>query len=259
MTHVQADEIDPAPVHRAQLGLKRERPWIDQLCKNAGWPAWARGHINSRDAAFIWDMLELTKPDTVIEIGVASGVSTATFTLGLHLFSAQHKQPMVHAYDLTRTCYFDPTHAVGAAVQDICPVLADSVNVRTQTTAREAAMDHVPGSVQLAMIDADHRHPAATVDLMALLPVLAPGAWVLLHDIELDHIHQQAGDADIVETGPKQLFDAWPFAKVRELMDNPADSNIGAIQLPASVRDAIDVLVEIADQPVLHQPCEMVR
>ena len=102
-------------------------------------------------------------------------------------------------------------------------------------------------SVGLVMIDADHRHPGAALDLLALMPVLRDGALVVLHDIDLDLIQAQAGKDAPIEDGPKRLFDSWPYEKTRESGGGP--SNIGVLRVPADRVDVARFLCALIDEP----------
>ncbi len=258
-----ATDLDPAPPHRVDLGLPPHRSWIPDLCKLVGWPHWAKGHINTRDAAFIWDFVEATHAATSIEIGTASGVSTAALahainqlvpqSTGDHSGTPVSDQYGVWTFDILDYCYFDFERPVGAAALLIAPDLEHTIHIRTGHTARDASRSFSAQSIHLALIDADHRHPAATLDMLALLPVLAPGGWVLLHDISLDAINEQRAEHEppsqhALEDGPRRLFEGWTFAKVREKSETPARSNIGAIQIPQDIDAAAAALLDILSE-----------
>jgi hypothetical protein len=96
-----------------------------------------------------------------------------------------------------------------------------------------------------AFIDANHLHPWATVDLLGLLPALAPSAWVALHDVRLPFV---PGRTDTRGHGARHLFETWPGEK----RQGGTDDNIGAIRLP----DDLDDIRAIA-QASLRQPWEV--
>lgn len=251
--HINPAEIDHAPRHRLALGLDQSRTWIDDMCSCVGWPSWAQGHINARDAAFLWDLIEAVDRQsqhdfTVVEIGTASGVSTATLALGLDNLAAPNNN--IHAFDILEYCFFDPTRRVGDAIRDLAPHLSHHIKLHTHCTARDAASCFQPQQVRLALIDADHRHPAPALDVLALLPVLAPGAWITLHDIELDRIQSNDPADPGSQSGPNQLYENWPFEKIREQRDAPRESNIGAIRVPNDPFTARRFLLELINKPI---------
>lgn len=240
--------IDPSPAHRISLGLDPKRTWADTLATCLGWPDWAQGHINERDSAFIWDLIESIAQTThtplhIIELGTASGVSTAMISHGLK--SLAPRGSTIDAFDIMEHCYFDPSRKVGEAIYELAPTNLDQISIHHHTNARDAARSFGTAQVELAFIDADHRHPAAALDLLALLPVLAPSAWVILHDIELDLIQSNASDDPGSQSGPHRLYASWPFPKVRENCQDLRESNIGAIQLPTNPMSTQKILLNL--------------
>ena len=83
-----------------------------------------------------------------------------------------------------RRIYLDHARPTGAAIGELFP----APPVATRLLLGQMAADTVdvvgPGG-ELAFIDGDHRHPWALLDLLALLPVLAPSSHVLMHDLHL--------------------------------------------------------------------------
>lgn len=242
--------IEPHPTHRAQLGLNPRRDWIDQLTSFQGWPDWAKGHVNERDSAFMWDLIESVtnsthQPIHMLELGTASGVSTAIIAHGLDTLALQGST--IDAFDIMEYCYFDPSRKVGSAAHQLAPDLIDQIRIHHHCNALDACKHFAPASLHLAFIDADHRHPATSMDLLALLPVLAPGAWVILHDIELDLIQTNEPDDPGSQSGPHKLFTHWPHTKVRESCADLRQSNIGAIKLPQDPISVRRFLIELTD------------
>ena len=244
------DKIDPTPPHRSSLGLPPGRAWIDQLASSMRWPSWARGHVNEQDIAFLWDIIELVSaeqpdPFPLIELGTASGVSTSALAQGLHLLAPTPST--VHAFDIMQRCYFDPAHEVGDAAKELADDLLDRITLHPGTNALDACRCFESGSVPLVFIDADHRHPAPALDLLALLPCFAPGAWVVLHDIELDLIQSLDANDPGSQSGPNRLFNAWAYDKIRPMHADLRESNIGAIKLPEHPLDARSCLLDLID------------
>jgi len=242
------DEIDPAPAHRLDLGLAQSRSWSESIASTLKFPNWATGHINTRDTCFIWDLIETigstaNNPITILEIGTASGVSTATLALGAsHLCQAPAH---IHAFDILEYCYFDASRKVGDAIHELAGGLIDTITLHPHTNARDATSSFEPGSVDLVLIDADHRHPAPAIDLLTILPILKPSAWVIIHDIELDRIQSNTPQSPASQSGPEQLYDAWDFGKIREQCDDLRESNIGALKIPSNPFDAQQLLLDL--------------
>lgn len=210
---------------------------LDRLARSYAMPKWAGGAIGVLDACFLYDLIAALRPARLIEIGTASGGSTATILRAL----AEHDIPMTTAdgpalrsFDLHPYCFSDRTKPVGAAIHDLVPHLAHGVSFTTGTTSLDAGSTLAGWNAQLAFIDAEHRHPWPTIDLLALLPAMAPGAWVVLHDIDLPAAatrYEAAHNTRVHwhHAGAQWLYEAWPFEKFAGAGNA---RNIGALALP---------------------------
>ncbi len=206
-------------------------------------PLWVAGSVGIADAMMLYDAAYCLRPRLVAEIGTAAGVSACALLLGLSDAGVPlHRADglsVLHTFDALERCYFDPSRPVGAAIGEMVADLAHGATVHAGRTAAQAGVTLPARSVELAFIDADHRHPMPTADLLALAPALAPGAWVALHDLAL---HESTGGR---EYGPAALFEAWPFEKVRGLRASngkPGCANVGLIRVPDRPLVASDVL-----------------
>jgi hypothetical protein len=205
-------------------------------------PHWVTGHISSEDAQFLGAVVEHVRPGAAVEIGVASGCSSAWMLTVMSSYQpADPGGRWLVSYDVATRCYFNPDYPVGAAVGDVCPELRERWVLRTgdALTARHE-LAGLGVTLPLAFIDAHHAHPWPTADLMALLPVLTPEAWVVLHDVRLPELNPQFQDF-----GALHLFREWPW----ERLEGDGERNIGAIRLPASRGDAADACRAILDLP----------
>jgi predicted O-methyltransferase YrrM len=244
---VRASLLENKPTHRSvrsRFGLDEDDRTICRLTERLIVPGWVDGCVRPVDAMFLYDLIAGVGPNRIVEIGTASGVSAAVLLLALHdtgvpVVDASGR-PAVLSFDLHPYCYFARTTPVGSAVAEMVPELAHGFRSHPRLLAPD-----VPGllegeTVDMAFIDADHRHPCPTADLLALIPALSPGAWVALHDIALaeaceEHNRLTGDDADWNEHGAEWLFEHWPFEKLR---GEPAGNkiggrNIGAIRIPS--------------------------
>ncbi len=217
---------------RARLGLDPHRPWHADLAGALDAPCWVTGCVEPEELAFIWDFIELVRPMNTIEIGTASGVSTALLTAGVAKLCAAGAR--IHSFDIAPRCYFDDTRHVGSAIAEMQPGLLGRVSLHAIADADDAAACFPTASVDLAFIDANHAHPAPSLDLLAIIDTVKPGAWVILHDIELARRQHMSGSAKWAScSGAQRLYDLWPFEKHRLTDPEPARCNIGAIRIPA--------------------------
>jgi hypothetical protein len=104
-----------------------------------------------------------------------------------------------------------------------------------------------PNELDLALIDASHKHPWPLLDLLRLAPFVQGGGWILLHDIKLGSIgaarkaRGETLDFDAAY-GAEWLFDRWPFRKI-------SSGNIGAVQLPRTKTELLPFALEMMRIP----------
>jgi len=230
---------------RRRFGLpERDRAAMKRVAERYDPPAWAAGCISMHDAMFLYDLVRGIRPPPrrVIEVGVASGASTVLL-LGAMADAGLGGEGVVQSFELHPYCYFDRSKPVGCLVGELAPELAGLWKLHVRGTAREAGQMFREERVSFAFIDADHRHPAPTADLLWLLPSLAPGAWVALHDVDLPNVaaaHERRTGEKVMwhERGAKELFDGWPFEKIRggTVGEHCGGTNIGAICVPEGVK-----------------------
>jgi predicted O-methyltransferase YrrM len=194
-------------------------------------PGWVTGSLSHSDSKFLFCAALSAGVSEVIEIGTASGFSTAILCHALNFAREAGviaSDFQVISYDNSPNIYFDPSKPVGDAAREVLPPgLLDHVVFRHPFYARNLQDFHGADTVGFLFIDANHNHPWPTLDLFAALDVLRPGATVLLHDINLPVIH----DAKFPSWGAKYLFDGLNLPK-----DTPTDvnlPNIGGVTIPA--------------------------
>jgi predicted O-methyltransferase YrrM len=221
------------------MPLETERSYVTDSLQP---PKWVTGHISHEDGQFLEELVRRGVRKPVLEIGVASGWSSAVLLNALN-----HSRPIycgdhwLHSYDISERCYFDVSRRVGDAVSEVVPDLVRNWKLHTGN-AVQAGRDFHGSRIDLAFIDADHRHPWTTFDLLGILPALAPDAWVALHDINLPNI---AAKPEWRMFGPKHLFDLWPWEKHTSASEK---RNIGAIRMPGdsrAVRSFIETVLSV--------------
>lgn len=207
-------------------------------------PAWATGYISGSDAAFIAETIAREAPRAVLEIGVASGASSAAILHALDALPAQPGERVLHSCDVRATCYFDERYATGQACREMYPHPRAAWHLDCDADARRFAARTTPGSIDLAFIDANHAHPWPLLDLLHLWPVMRPDAWIVLHDIELPIQHPE-----FQVYGPRWLFEAWPGEKVQGV---GRWTSIGAVRLPRAADALIPMATRLLQQEWEH-------
>jgi hypothetical protein len=205
-------------------------------------PKWGRGMITEDDARFLHDLVREVRPEVAVEVGVASGCSSVHILSAMATYRTQAVGDIwLHAFDITERCYFNQSKPTGAAVGELIPELAAHYRFTVGEVLQARRM--LTGlAAPFAFIDANHLHPWAALDLVGLIPLLAPGAWVAVHDIRLPLLERRKGARG---HGPRHLFERWPGEK----RQGGSDDNIGAIRMPADLQDVANWLVRTFQQP----------
>ncbi|WP_299694782.1 class I SAM-dependent methyltransferase [uncultured Tateyamaria sp.] len=162
---------------------------------------WSEDHfaVDGSDLGFLNMCIAAARPALILEIGTATGLSTAALAVmqGHHGIAGT-----VRSYDLRDVLWFDETRAVGDLVPEVAGAEAGRVQLTSGVTALAVAQDVARDAAGMAFIDASHQHPWPLLDTLLLLPLLAPRAPVVHHDLQL---YRNADNP--VGVGPKLLFD----------------------------------------------------
>jgi hypothetical protein len=207
-----------------------------------GQPEWITGSLSLFDTRYLFKTALNASANTAVEIGTASGFSTAVLCHALNFASQAgviNCDFQVVSYDITPRFYADRSKRVGdAAREQLPPQLMEHIVFRHPAFARDVKQHHGDGEIKLLFIDASHKHPWPVLDLLASLDCLSPGATVLLHDINLPLINPA-----FQVWGAKFLFDDLDVQK-----DVPMDNrmpNIGSIKVPENKEQLRGQLLDI--------------
>lgn len=189
-----------------------------------------RGAIAPADSLFLTGFVSVVVPRRVIEIGTLTGFSAGIIAAALARQHGTDGAARVDTIDIRTDCAVDPTRPTGFELAEFFPSVAAMVHLHAPRDAQFVAQLAAPNEIELAFVDADHRHPLPLLDLLRLAPYLRPASWILLHDIRLGTLTQQALDAGRKTAfepvyGAEWLFNDWPWRKI-------SGGNIGAVQLP---------------------------
>lgn len=122
-------------------------------------PAWVKGSVSRSDARFLYDRVLQATDDAIVEIGTASGVSTAVLCSAVGRRSTSYT---VASYDISPTYYADRRRRTGSAAREL--LSADQLahlKFRNPATALDVGDDYPEDSLGFVFIDAAHK-PADT-------------------------------------------------------------------------------------------------
>jgi predicted O-methyltransferase YrrM len=184
-------------------------------------PDWAKGTVSREDAAFLFDMVTASRPHTLVEIGVASGVSTVFLST---LLSDRLPESRLYACDKLRHVYDNEARPLGAFLFEVFGRVPANLTLEAGVASSAIrASQRRPERIDFVFLDANHGQPWPCLDLLSILDIVKPGSWVVLHDINLPLVSKENSGF-----GPLYLFRNWPGEK-KALAG--ANSNIGAIRL----------------------------
>lgn len=196
-------------------------------------PAWVGGQISTKDSDFLSGLVQWDRPQNCVEIGVASGWSSAVLLTTLE--KVHGDKFTMSGIDLFEEYYLDKSIPTGNAVREVTPQLANRYRLLTGRYAFEE-MSTI-GAIDFAFIDAQHMHPWATLDMIAVLPYLQADRWIALHDLNLCRFERHKH----MNRGPFYLFNFWPDQKINSTQE---PSMIGAVRLQRKAADYLPVLLE---------------
>jgi predicted O-methyltransferase YrrM len=207
-------------------------------------PQWAVGTISHHDARFLFGRALRSRADVLIEVGTASGLSTAFLCHAADRASAAGRigpDFHVHSYDVDTQFYADRSRGVGDGAREMLdPGLLAHITFHAPATAATVRDQHDLDSIEFAFIDASHQHPWPSLDLLAMLACLRPGGEVLLHDIDLPRLTPHTP-----VRGAKLLFDELDVEK--EADRRGPIPNIGSIEVPDDKSGLREQLIDLID------------
>ena len=191
---------------------------------------WYTGSIGPQDYLFLTAVIGILAPIRVVEIGTLTGFSTGFIAAALAHTHASSSESCVDTIDRSGRCVIDQSRPTGFEIQEVFSEFASMIRLHAPKDARFVSQIAEANELELAFIDADHRHPFPLLDVLQLVPCMRPASWVVLHDIRLGTMTRDAIDADCEQMfepadGAEWLFEHWPFRKI-------SGGNIGAVQLP---------------------------
>ncbi len=243
------DHIDLAQYQRAYpkvaaaLNSARHAPTEGELAflKKAAETELPIGNVGPANLSFLAAVTSAIGATRILEIGTASGASSALLaSIAASTLVERNLKPdgiLLSTIDKKSHCLFDESKPIGFMIAALAPELVPHIAVHTGQDSFLARSIIQPGSLDLVFIDGNHQHPWPLIDVLNVLPLTRPGAWLILHDTELPRVAASLGLP--ARYGAKWIFDSWPHRKV-------GSDNIGAIALPQDHRTLRPFLKEMS-------------
>lgn len=190
-------------------------------------PDWVTAESHPTDLLILYLAARGLRPQRVVEIGVASGLSTCGLLAGLADAGVPAKNPRdgretVQSFDILEHVPWDKNRPIGGAIAEVFPELAAGARINTSRTSLD--LEHELGDVpvELAFIDGAHNHPWPLVDAIQLSKVMTPTGWIILHDVALveraileAHFRRMTELPFMPSRGSEWHFEMWPSEKLR--------------------------------------------
>lgn len=179
-------------------GPPLDRPTIASLFTHFWQPGFMSASAD--ELLFLQKIILERRPKTIVEIGVASGITTGFLARFLEMVGGDR----VIGIDFHDFFHGDPSRPMGYMAKQVYsgPVKSD-IFVKKTSLDLEAVLGDVRPEV--VFIDANHHHPWPTLDMIATVPFVAPKAIIAHHDLTL--FRRQT---NVLGVGPKYLFDQIP-------------------------------------------------
>ncbi len=248
---IHVDELSRTPRNWTPSFVVQERgevsiidlPSREEVHLSFASPAWVTGAISKEDSIFLLELLRLTRPRGIIEIGVASGYSTKVLSSKLQEIDSTGA---IYSFDRLTHFYADDAYRLGALLYDENGKMPGNVHLFPGVPSHHiSSLLRDKLRLHFAFIDGEHRHPQPLIDLIHVLPVLEPGSLVVLHDVNLPDLFEGRH----LEHGSRALFRSWNGHKVLPRSLTP---NIGAIRLHRTHEETIEALL-----PTMQLPWEV--
>jgi len=201
------------------------------------------GPITAGDAIFIAAMMEWRKPKSVIEIGVASGYSSAFIIFYARKMQIASGSIFLTSFDLMET------HAGGNGTGQFLiinyPEFQANWALHTKATSvdilrNDRMLSTVDKSSALVFVDGGHSHPWPALDLLVMRKALGSNAWAVMQDVQM----MERWIADCVKFGVPSpapvrgvnlAFSLWPGEKS---VGHDLCYNCSAVALDISTQEA---------------------
>lgn len=194
------------------------------------------GAVAPSELAFIQRLITQHKPDSFVEVGMASGLSTGFIAT----FLEEQGGSTLLSLDHDDTFFGDKTKPNGFLVPEIYTgdkVRVDLVKFKTALNVHEFDQ-----SFDMAFVDANHQHPWPAIDMMALYPKMSGPRIMIHHDLRL-FMKQDV----MFGIGPKYLFDQ--FRDRQRIRSRANGGNIFAVRLDMAQDEFEVILTDLLKLP----------
>ncbi len=200
--------------------------------------SYSLGSAGATDLLFLHDTIAASRPASFLEVGVASGLSSAFLGRFLELNGGERYVGI----DVSERFYGDPTKKLGFFVESLLPHPSIGFQIKPRHSVLDLESVAEGFKFDACFIDANHKHPYPLVDTLLVLPWLSEGAWVLHHDLTL-----WSRQTSPVGIGPKYLFDCLAADATRSA--DPETGNVFRFRYSGRAEDYVAAFCDCMRMP----------
>lgn len=187
------------------------------------------------DRAFLNGIIRKTKPNKILEIGLAAGGSSAIILNAIKDF----ENSTLFSIDYNTKYYNDNSKDTGFIVNDYLPELKNKWHLYTGGVSAKFIED-IGNNIDVCFLDTTHCNPGEILDFLTVLPYLKENAVVILHDTLLYGIEPYIYNFRLGCTTNGTLFSAIKGKKIHANEGYFGNfGNIGAIILDSDIKDRV--------------------
>ncbi len=137
--------------------------------------------MTDMESAFLCGLLKQYNPQKVVEVGIASGATSAIILQSLSKLEGKHK---LLSIDLSERFYRDHARQSGFLGVEAEQFVSDNVEHVLLLGDIACSNSAVINDIDFLILDTIHCLPGEALDFLTLLPFTKDGACVVLHDVK---------------------------------------------------------------------------
>lgn len=186
--------------------------------------------MNAEEHGFLCGLIKEKKPNKILEVGVAGGGTTSVIMKCLDIVNPE---AFMYSVDLNEECYRKKGKKSGYQLEEVKDYLSNYSNHRFYLGGvLPEFIETIGPDIDFCILDTVHSMPGEVLDFLCVLPYLANGAVIVLHDVANNLLGRYSG-----AYATKVLLDAVRATKYYDL--NNKIYNIGAFLIDNGTRENI--------------------
>lgn len=137
--------------------------------------------MSESEHGFLCGLLRDFQPKKVVEVGVATGATTAVI---MNCLSIMGSDARMYSVDLNKECYRRKHKVSGFQLKEVEKYLPNYSNHQFLLgSILPKVIDRIGGEIDFVVLDTVHSLPGELLDFLCIVPYLKDNAIVVLHDV----------------------------------------------------------------------------